>query len=51
MAAQTTVAEVGQNLAKGGGMVASFRQAGIFPSFVVRMIGIGEASQPAPFCE
>lgn len=38
------MAEVGQAVALGDGISTAFKQAGIFPHFVVRMISVGEAS-------
>jgi len=41
---RTKLAEVGGRLETGNGITDSFRQAIIFPAFVLRMMGIGEKS-------
>jgi general secretion pathway protein F/type IV pilus assembly protein PilC len=43
-----TLAEVNEGLARGDGVAESFRRALIFPSFVVRMINVGEQSGTLP---
>jgi general secretion pathway protein F/type IV pilus assembly protein PilC len=42
------LAEVREELATGKGVSASFRRALIFPSFVVRMMNVGEQSGTLP---
>jgi type II secretory pathway component PulF len=43
-----TLTEVNEGLARGDGVAESFRRALIFPSFVVRMINVGEQSGTLP---